>query len=148
MSQWYIYIYIYGSVRLIALVTLCTRPEGKTTVVWGRGALGNFATALLDETPHTPGTAWQHKPIRVPAKTVCFYQGTENKNVVYKVDCGPKAGSANRGTEKQKSLHRHGCASGFPKIHQNCPWVSKKSASVANQFFSRFFLPMVRRTSY
>ena len=59
---------------------MCNGTEGKKTVVWGWwGALGNLATAPLEETPHTPGTTWQHKPIRVPVSAFFVHQGTEKE---------------------------------------------------------------------
>ena len=49
----------FGSVRSTIRLGMCNGPEGKTDVlgrlVW-RWTLGNLATALLEETPHTLGT--------------------------------------------------------------------------------------------
>ena len=129
---------------------MCNGTESKKTAVWGWwGALGNLATAPLEETPHTPGTTWQHKPIRVPASAHFFYQGTEN-TTIYSFE--PNTGSSNRGTEENKSLHRHGCASGFPKIHPKLSVDLKEISSGRQAVFQQVFFfqwygePLIKRT--
>ena len=129
---------------------MCNGTEGKKTAVWGWwGALGNLATAPLEETPHTPGTTWQHKPIRVPASALFFYQGTE-KIKLYSVS----QMQDHRTEVRRKKNHFIVMVvlAAFIKYTQNCQSISKRSALVAKQFFSRCFFfqwygePLINRT--
>ena len=128
----------YGSVRLITLLNMCNGTEGKKTAVWGWwGALGNLATAPLEETPHTPGTTWQHKPIRVPASAPFFLPryGGRKKRIQFRAKyriIEPRYGG-------NKSFHRHGCASGFPKIHPKLSVDLKEISSGRQAVFQQVF---------
>ena len=132
--------HIYGSVRLITLLNMCNGTEGKKTAVWGWwGALGNLVTAPLEETPYTHGTTWQHTHKGSRQCTFFFTKVRRQKNHDIVIFSGQNTGSLNRGTEEKKPLHRHGCASGFPKIHPKLSVDLKEISSGRQAVFQRFF---------
>ena len=139
-----------GSVRLITLLNMCNGTEGNKTAVRGWwGALGNLATAPLEETPHTPGTTWQHKPIRVPASAPFFFTKVRRRKKLYSVSQMQDHRTEVR--RKQNHFIVMVVLAAFIKYTQNCQSISKRSALVAKQFFSRCFFqwygePLINRT--
>ena len=91
-------------------------------------------------------------PIRVPVSALFCNPGTEKTNHDIVVFSEQNTGSSNRGTGEKKSLHRHGCASGFPKIHPKWSVDLKEISSGRQAVFQQVFFfqwygePLINRT--
>ena len=116
---------------------MCNGTEGKKTAVWGWwGALGNLATAPIGgDTPYP----WDHMAAQThkgPHQCTFFFTKVRRKK--YTVSSQIQ----DHRTEVRRTKNHFivmVVLAAFLKYTQNCQSISKRSALVAKQFFSRCF---------